>query len=148
MFYLIKLFLRFCSIKTGGFFLIGITLFVLTSACSPTMQPRYSTEIDVTMVDYGYQPAQWRVPAGTDILIHATNEGDFQHDWILLANPYTQPYDQDDIESTIFSLSVNPGESKTGEFKTPLAPGEYDVICGQPGHAEKGIVGKIIVIQP
>jgi uncharacterized cupredoxin-like copper-binding protein len=40
---------------------------------------------------------------------------------------------------------VNPGQTGTATFTAPSAPGTYQFWCPEPGHAEAGMVGQVVV---
>jgi uncharacterized cupredoxin-like copper-binding protein len=81
------------------------------------------------MVDVAFQPTELTIPANTDVTINAINKGALPHTFTI-AN----------VEDT---GEVAPGSTK--EVKINLPPGEYDFHCAIPGHAEAGMVGKLIV---
>jgi plastocyanin len=126
------------------FFLI---LLLLLTACGA--QPRAAvTVIEVTLTEYNYSPQFWRIPGGQTILLKLTNEGKEKHDWTLLKDPPTAPFDANDEVNVLFRASVAAGETKTVEFKSPAAPGEYFAVCSTPDHMEKEMSGKVLVVQP
>jgi plastocyanin len=123
--------------------------FLLLAACQAAypLIPPGQTEILAVIQNDGFQPLQWRVAAGKTIRIEVKNESQTTHSWTLLANPLTEPFDGDDQASTIFSITVPPGETRTGAFDSPAAPGKYDVVCITPGHAQQGFLGRLISVQ-
>jgi uncharacterized cupredoxin-like copper-binding protein len=42
-------------------------------------------------------------------------------------------------------VTVNPGQTGTATFTVPNAPGAYQFWCPEPGHAEAGMVGQVVV---
>lgn len=42
-------------------------------------------------------------------------------------------------------VSVNPGQTGSATFTVPNAPGTYQFWCPEPGHAEAGMVGQVVV---
>jgi plastocyanin len=76
-----------------------------------------------------FQPAEITIPANTDVTIHAVNSGVLPHTFTIK-----------DVADT--------GELAGGgsaDVKVNLPPGEYEYHCAIPGHAEAGMVGKLIV---
>src|SRR4029079_3379680 len=69
------------------------------------------------------------IPANTDVTIHAVNKG-------VLPHTFT-------IKDVADTGEVAGGAS--ADVKVNLPPGEYDFHCAIPGHAEAGMVGKLIV---
>jgi plastocyanin len=120
---------------------------LLLTACGA--QPRTAvTVIDVTLTEYNYSPQFWRIPGGQTILLKLTNEGKEKHDWTLLKDPPTAPFNTNDEVNVLFRASVAAGEIKVVEFKSPVAPGEYFAVCSTPDHMENGMSGKVLVVQP
>jgi plastocyanin len=80
-----------------------------------------------------FNPETIKVKAGTQLKITFRNAGIIAHD--LVTEGGTQN-----------AKLVNVGSSKSQEG-TFLAnkPGEYKILCTQPGHVEAGMVGKIVV---
>ncbi|HEX3301931.1 MAG TPA: cupredoxin domain-containing protein, partial [Thermomicrobiales bacterium] len=96
-------------------------------AASPAVGGGTTFEID--MVDVAFQPTELTIPANTDVTINAINKGALPHTFTI-----------NNVEDT---GEVPAGSSK--EVKINLPPGEYDFHCAVPGHAEAGMVGKLIV---
>jgi plastocyanin len=84
----------------------------------------------VGMTEYAFDPADATVSAGDTIT--AQNDGELPHN-------YTIEADGDEVTSG----DVDPGSS--GEVTVDVDPGDYDVICTIPGHAEQGMEGTITV---
>lgn len=42
-------------------------------------------------------------------------------------------------------VPVNPGQTATATFAAPSVPGTYMFWCPEPGHAESGMVGEVVV---
>jgi plastocyanin/mono/diheme cytochrome c family protein len=88
-----------------------------------------ATTIEVDMVDIAFNPAEVRIPANTDVTIHAVNSGALPH---TLTIP--------DVGDT--------GEVPAGashDLQVNLPAGEYAFHCAIPGHEAAGMVGKLIV---
>jgi plastocyanin len=84
---------------------------------------------EVSMTEYAFDPADATVSQGDTIT--ATNDGEIPHNYTIEA---------DGEEGT---EDVDPGSS--GELTVNVDPGEYEVICTIPGHAEQGMTGTITV---
>jgi uncharacterized cupredoxin-like copper-binding protein len=44
-------------------------------------------------------------------------------------------------------VPIAPGQSVNDNFTAPTEPGEYQVVCGEAGHFEAGMVAKLIVVK-
>jgi plastocyanin len=95
-------------------------------AAAPSGQP---STVEVDMVDLGFKPSEVRIPANTDVTIHAVNSGALPH-------TLTIPNVGDTGE-------VPAGSSH--DLQVNLPAGTYDFHCAIPGHEAAGMVGKLIV---
>ena len=88
-------------------------------------------DTEVSMTEYAFDPADATVGSGQTITV--TNDGEVPHNYkIKTGSPE---------EST--PETFDPGVS--GALGAPEQPGEYDVVCTFPGHAEKGMKGTLRV---
>lgn len=121
-------------------------LVLLLTACGA--QPRTTTTlIEVTLTEYQYSPTSWRIPGGQTITLKLNNQGQEAHDWTLLKDPPTAPFNANDEPNVLLRVSVGSGESKTVMFTSPAAPGEYFAVCSGVGHMEQGMNAKVLVVQ-
>jgi plastocyanin len=119
---------------------------LLLTACGA--QPRTTTTlIEVTITEYQYSPTTWRIPGGQTITLKLSNQGQEEHDWTLLKDPPTAPFNANDEVNVLFRVGLGAGETKSVEFKSPAAPGEYFVVCSGVGHMEQGMNAKVLVVQ-
>ena len=88
-------------------------------------------DAEVSMTEYAFDPADATVGPGQTIT--ATNDGELPHNYTIKSGGPE--------EST--SETLDPGVS--GALGAPEKPGEYDVLCTIPGHAEKGMKGTLTV---
>lgn len=129
--------------KIAAFILFSLII----TACAA--QPaRASTSIQAALSDSAIQPALWRIPAGQDITLNVANTGKGNHSWVLLKDPPTEPFSTDDELNMIFQVTLAPAETRTVVFRAPAAPGEYSVTSSLPGDLEKGMVARVLVVQP
>ena len=110
------------------------------------------TEIEASMEEFHFTPAEWTVPAGEEVTIELRNEGTVEHEWVILQQVVTITAETDLPETEEELLAdfvywedeVEPGESKTVTFTAPEA-GTYQVICAIEGHFTGGMVGTLTV---
>jgi uncharacterized cupredoxin-like copper-binding protein len=77
-----------------------------------------------------------------------TNNGSVEHEFAILkkGEHVTPPFGDKDEDKIFWELDgVEAGKTKSDTFTTPTEPGEYDVICGIPGHIEMGMTATLIV---
>lgn len=120
---------------------------VLMTACGSGTK---KVEIDVDMKEFGFDPAEVTVPAGAEVTLNLTNSGTLDHEWVIisLGEKATAPFDDDDEDRIFWEKELAPGETESVTFTAPSDPGEYELVCGTPGHMEAGMVGTLTVAQP
>ncbi|MBI5876514.1 MAG: cupredoxin domain-containing protein [Chloroflexi bacterium] len=109
-----------------------------TPAPSNTPVPT-STPAPVTIVvhayEYDFSPAEISVTAGARVRLTLVNDGDTTFDWVLL-NP----------NGTIAAkVMAGAGQTVTGQFTAPTAPGAYSVVCDISNYAQLGMKGVVNV---
>jgi len=126
--------------------ILVISLFVAAlalAACGPK-----TTTLNVSSTDSGYDQATYTVPAGAEVTLTMTNNGSTEHEFAIIkkGEHVTPPFGEKDEGNIFWELDgVAPGTTKSDTFTAPTEPGEYDVICGLPGHIELGMVAILIV---
>ena len=128
-------------IFTGSMYVLALSL-ILTACGSKT------TTLNVTATDKGYDQATYTVPAGGEVTLNLTNNGSVEHEFAILkkGEHVTPPFGDKDENKIFWELDgVDSGETKSDTFTAPTEPGEYDIICGIPGHIELGMVATLIV---
>jgi Cu+-exporting ATPase len=90
-----------------------------------------AVHVEVVARDVAYHPPDVRVEAGRTVVLSFRNEDPVFHDWEAegLAN---------------VDAGARPGQTQKIRF-TIDEPGTYRVMCTVPGHAEAGMVGRLIV---
>ena len=89
-----------------------------------------ATVIEVSMKDFSFTPAMVEVPS-SGATIRLRNDGSVAHNMKVPSLGLT-------------SDLVQPGEAK--DFRIPAtAAGDYDLMCDQPGHADSGMKGMLMV---
>ncbi|MBE3597381.1 MAG: cupredoxin domain-containing protein [Limnochordaceae bacterium] len=94
------------------------------------------SSIEVVATDEGGQfkfiPADIEAKPGQPITVKVVNKGPSAHDWAV-----------PDLKVETGQLQT--GQEKTLTFQAPSKPGEYNIMCTVPGHAQLGMTGKLIV---
>jgi Cu+-exporting ATPase len=87
--------------------------------------------IDVRAADVRFGPSDVTVPAGRFVVLRFTNDDPVFHDWMVegLAN---------------VDAGARPGQTQRIRFRIET-PGTYTIVCSVPGHAEAGMVGRLVV---
>lgn len=124
---------------------VTILLALCLSACGMAAP---STQINLSMTDFSFSPNRFTVPAGQAITIRAVHEGSVTHSFIIMkaGTDAGHKFDQADEVNVYWMLEIQPGETEATVFTAPSEPGEYQVLCGMPGHLEAGMIGKLIVV--
>ncbi|MEN9562713.1 MAG: hypothetical protein RIR73_957 [Chloroflexota bacterium] len=123
--------------------LLFVVFAALLAACGGSAGA--TAEISADMTDLMFTPANFEVPAGTEVTLKLTNSGAVEHNFVILKQGavYTSSADIKP-EDVIVDAKLAAGESGEFAFKIDEA-GEYTVICNVPGHLEAGMVGKLVV---
>jgi uncharacterized cupredoxin-like copper-binding protein len=104
--------------------------------------------LNVTATDTGYDSTTYTVPAGAKVTLNMTNTGVLEHEFAVLklGEHVTPPFGEKDEDKILWELDgVQAGTTKSDSFTAPTQPGSYDVICGIPGHIEKGMIATLVV---
>ena len=123
--------------------ILVVALSLILAACGSK-----GTTLNVTATDNGYDSKTYTVPAGAQVKLTLTNNGAVQHEFAILklGQHVTPPFGEKDEDKILWELDgVEPGTSKSDTFTAPTEPGEYDVICGIPGHIELGMTATLVV---
>jgi uncharacterized cupredoxin-like copper-binding protein len=119
-------------------------LALILTACGSSNK----TTLNVTATDQGYDSTTYTVPAGAEVTLNLTNNGVLEHEFAILkkGEHVTPPFGDKDEDKILWELDgVAAGTTKSDTFTAPTDPGEYDIICGIPGHIEKGMIATLIV---
>jgi len=86
--------------------------------------------ISVEMTEFAIEPAALTAPAGAPLTFAVANVGQIEHDFTIVDHGTTEPI----------------AAGATGELAVgPLEPGEYEVLCTVPGHADSGMTATLTV---
>ena len=120
---------------------------LLLAACGPAAP---KTSFTVTMTDFAFSPNVFTVPAGAEITVKGYHDGAVAHDFIImnLGTSAGDTFDEADRVNVYWEFKLQPGGSATVTFTAPSAPGEYQIVCGTPGHLQAGMLAKLIVVAP
>lgn len=116
-----------------------------------------SKEFEVSIVDeFSFDPGIITVSPGDTVTITFQNSGSVEHN-LNVAKPDADVHHlieeiaegagEEHIHEEMMTdmHDAEPGHSETITFTAPTEPGEYSFLCTQPGHAEAGLVGTLIV---
>jgi len=134
--------------KALSFIFAALFLSGVLAACGGPTGP--STSLDVTMTDFAFSPNTFTVPAGEQISFSATNNGAVTHSFIIMKSGFqvTGHFTDTDKPNIFWEVEqIAPGQSVREMFTSPDDPGQYQIICGEAGHFEAGMVAKLIVVK-
>ena len=122
--------------------LLIVVLAVTLTACSSN-----KATLDVTATDQGYDSSIYTVPAGAEVTVNFTNNGALEYAFAVLkqGEHVTPPFQTEDEDKVMWYIVAHPGETKSGTFRAPAEPGEYDIICPVPGDIELRIKATLMV---
>jgi uncharacterized cupredoxin-like copper-binding protein len=122
---------------------VAVAFPLLLAACGSG-----GTTLKVTATDTGYDSKTYTLPAGAAVTLKLTNNGAVAHEFAILklGEHVSPPFDEDDEAKIFWELEgVEPGKTESGTFTAPTEPGQYDVVCGIPGHIDLGMTATLIV---
>ncbi len=129
---------------------ILLTALLLSACGSGNGSGSATTKLKVEMSEFVFSPTSFTVPAGEEITIDLRNSGAILHDFVIMkkGTSATIPFSDDDKANVYWDAELKAGENGSFTFTAPADAGEYQVLCGIPGHAEAGMVGKLTVVTP
>ena len=109
-----------------------------------------TTNIDVTMTDFQFQPNQFTVPAGQEITFTSSNNGAVVHNFVImkLGTSAGPMFDEEDVPKVYWEVELLPGADTNTSFTAPTEPGDYEVVCRTEGHIASGMTGRLTVVPP
>ena len=128
--------------------MLFVLLFVMAFVLSACAGGGASTTINVTFAEFTFAPDAFSIPAGKEITINAKNNGAVIHEFVIMKFGETvgDNIGDEDEGNIYWEIEAGPGASVTGTFTAPTDPGEYQIVCGTPGHFMSGMVGKLAVV--
>jgi plastocyanin len=107
-----------------------------------------TTNIDVRMTDFQFQPSQFTVPAGQEITFSSSNNGAVVHNFVImkLGTSAGPMFDEEDTPNVYWEVELLPGADTNTSFTAPTEPGDYEVVCRTEGHIASGMTGKLTVV--
>jgi Cu+-exporting ATPase len=116
-------------------YLVGIAAAGLLLAGAVVAADRWldasAQQVSIVAHDTAFSQAVIHVHAGGMVFVRFTNEDPQPHVWMVEGLPNVD-------------LPARPGQTATIRFETP-APGTYIFECAEPGHAEAGMHGTLVV---
>ncbi len=97
------------------------------AAAAPADGAAAAEAVTVKSLDIYFEPKEFSIPAGTDVMVSLVNEGAAPHNFA--------------IDALKISQDQAPGE--THEITINAPAGEYEYYCNVPGHKDAGMVGKL-----
>ncbi len=127
-------------------------LLVLAALCSLMLTScsggGVSTKINVTMTEFQFQPNHFTVPAGQQITLQASNNGQDVHSFVImkLGTKVGDTFGSSDEPNVYWQTVLQPGDSTTTTFTAPSQPGDYQVVCKEQGHIAAGMIATLTVV--
>jgi uncharacterized cupredoxin-like copper-binding protein len=85
--------------------------------------------VEVVSFDIYFEPAEFSIPADTDVTVSLPNDGVTLHNF--------------SIDELGISVDIDPGATQETVINAPA--GEYEYYCNVPGHKQAGMVGTLTV---
>ncbi|MBN1451741.1 MAG: cupredoxin domain-containing protein [Anaerolineales bacterium] len=107
-----------------------------------------TTNLRVDMVEFMFEPFDYIIPAGQEITLELSNNGAVEHEFVImkLGTEVGDDFGDEDEANIYWEAELEPGTSGAYTFTAPSEPGEYQIVCGTPGHYLAGMVGSLTVV--
>jgi len=135
------------------FHVFGVAILAIALLCAACGQAAPAagaiTRLKVEMSEFTFMPASYSVPAGKQITLELKNSGSITHDFLILKKGVTLQgkFDRDtQAQDVYFDASLDSQKTQTFTFTAPTEPGDYQVICGVPGHFQSGMTATLTVV--
>ncbi|NTU75977.1 MAG: hypothetical protein HGA86_07640 [Anaerolineaceae bacterium] len=127
-------------------FLVACILLILfVSGCSPKPERNYVDVIKMDSANCDSRLFRWFARSGQEMKLEFSNSGSGTFDWIMLRQNIQEPFDPSDLLDVWFTTSAEPGTTKTTSFQVPLAPGEFQILCGPSGSIDGKVVNVLTI---
>jgi uncharacterized cupredoxin-like copper-binding protein len=125
--------------------LVVVSIALLVGACQRQQEPTAppadeAMALNVTAMEYTYEPAELSVPAGVPVAISISNKGSLAHS--MEVELPEEAGGEQELEEPI-----EPGSTAELFFTAPAEPGEYEIYCPVPGHKDQGMIATLVVTQ-
>jgi uncharacterized cupredoxin-like copper-binding protein len=126
--------------------MVAVLCSLLLVSCGGAGGP--TTNLDVTMTDFQFQPNQYTVPAGQEITLSSTNNGAVVHNFVVMKQGTSAGamFDDEDVPNVYWQVELQPGGTVTTTFTAPSEPGDYEVVCRTEGHIASGMTATLTVV--
>lgn len=109
------------------------------------------TQIHTTATEFAFEPDHWTVSAGQEVVLELVNDGNVEHDWVVLEQgTEIAGTGEFDDSMVVWELKAEAGETVTDTFTAP-EPGTYPVVCTVRGlraaHYVAGMEGTLEVVE-
>lgn len=128
------------------YIMVAVLCSLLLVSCGGAGGP--TTNLDVTMTDFQFQPNQYTVPAGQEITLSSTNNGAVVHNFVIMKQGTSAGamFDDEDVPNVYWEVELQPGGTVTTTFTAPSEPGDYEVVCKTEGHIASGMTATLTVV--
>lgn len=103
-----------------------------TGTPSPKATAIQAAEFTISGSEFFFNPNTITAKAGQEVTIVFQNDGTVPHNWALPSAGLT-------------TATIAAGQTDTITFIAPQQTGEFRIECTVPGHAERGMVGTLLV---
>ncbi len=131
------------KVKYIFFIFALLTLFLIAGCNPPEILPE--TSIDVQISDKGFIPDVLYVPTGKEIYVTLTNSTQEDHNWVILADSYVNPYLQGP-PTVYFEVEVPAGRIINTSFLSPKSPIQLDIVCENDECIKAGMNSLLVVV--
>jgi plastocyanin len=128
----------------ASLFIVFISIHIMAGCNAPPIHPETSIEVQIS--DKGFTPDVLYVPTGKEIKITLTNSTQEDHNWIILADSYVNPYLQDP-PAVYFKIDVPAGKTINTSFFSPKSPIQLDVVCENDECIKAGMNSLLVVVE-
>jgi plastocyanin len=90
--------------------------------------------LTIMLVDTDFEPSTIVVSTGAEVMLTLVNDGSVKHNFSI-----------PDLPEQSVSLDVAAGKTESVTFTAPAEPGQYEIVCDEPGHEAAGMVGTLVV---